>query len=196
MRPRRASWLPVSRPQDQRGIALVVALILLVIATLTGISGIRSSTMQERMTGNMYDRSIAFQAAESAFLAAQAHLELTDSHPSWVDCTETACPVVPVNAFSSTNTSGWIDAEISNFHVNAGLSAGAPQFFIQRLGAEVVSSGDALELVRSDNCRQYGANCEGLGTMNMFRVTVRSATPTANNDRSVVVLSGIVRRGM
>ena len=66
---------PAWRSQaHQRGIALVVALILLVIATLSGIAGIRNTTLQETMTGNFYDRSLAMQAAEAGIVAALAAL--------------------------------------------------------------------------------------------------------------------------
>ena len=55
---------PLRSGRQQRGVALAVALVLLLIATLLGLAGIRSTTMQERMSANMYDRSLAFQRAD------------------------------------------------------------------------------------------------------------------------------------
>ena len=48
----------------QQGIALIIALTFLLIMTLLGISGMKSSIMEERMAGNADDHNMAFQAAE------------------------------------------------------------------------------------------------------------------------------------
>jgi type IV pilus assembly protein PilX len=55
----------------QRGLVLPVALILLLIVTLLSIAGIHTTGMQERISGNMRDRSLAFQSAESALRSAE-----------------------------------------------------------------------------------------------------------------------------
>ncbi len=51
--------------------ALAVSLILLVIAVILGLAASRGTLLQERMSANMYDRSLAFQRAESALRAAE-----------------------------------------------------------------------------------------------------------------------------
>jgi type IV pilus assembly protein PilX len=51
-------------PRQQRGVVLIVALIMLVLITLVSLSTIRSTTMDERMAGNARDRDRAFQAAK------------------------------------------------------------------------------------------------------------------------------------
>ncbi|THF65892.1 pilus assembly protein [Pseudothauera nasutitermitis] len=56
----------------QRGIALIVALIILVVLTLLGLSSVRTVTMEERMTANTFDRALAFQAAEAALRLGEA----------------------------------------------------------------------------------------------------------------------------
>lgn len=52
--------------QRQRGAALVVALVFLLIMTVLGVTSMSSTTLQERMAGNLRDNNLAFQAAESA----------------------------------------------------------------------------------------------------------------------------------
>jgi Tfp pilus assembly protein PilX len=49
----------------QSGFTLVVALLLLVALSFVGISGLRSVTLQEKMTGNMYFRALAFNEAQA-----------------------------------------------------------------------------------------------------------------------------------
>jgi type IV pilus assembly protein PilX len=57
----------VRRPQPrQRGVTLIIMLIMLVVVTLVTLTGLRSTTMNERMAGNSRDRQRALQAAEAA----------------------------------------------------------------------------------------------------------------------------------
>ena len=73
-------------PRLQRGTVLVVSLIFLVLLTLIGLAGMQTSTMQERMAGNMRDRAIAFQTTETAlrvgeeWLNAGANRDAAQSH--------------------------------------------------------------------------------------------------------------------
>ena len=50
----------------QKGAALTIVLILLLVVTLLGLASTRSSLLQERMSTSMYDRALAFQTAEAA----------------------------------------------------------------------------------------------------------------------------------
>ena len=63
-------------PRRQRGVALLVVLMLLLIMTLLGLASLRGSIMEERMSANLFDRSLMFQAAESA---------LRQGEDTWVD---------------------------------------------------------------------------------------------------------------
>lgn len=58
-------------PRNQRGISLLVVLILLVVMSILGLAVLRSSGMQERMSANMVDRNEAMQAAEIGLQVAQ-----------------------------------------------------------------------------------------------------------------------------
>lgn len=50
----------------QGGAALAIALILLVVMTMLGLSSVKTITQQEQMTAHSYDRSLAYQFAEAA----------------------------------------------------------------------------------------------------------------------------------
>jgi type IV pilus assembly protein PilX len=56
---------PLQKSQ-QRGMVLVISLIMLLLMTLLAISASTSSSLQERMANNAQEANIAFQAAESA----------------------------------------------------------------------------------------------------------------------------------
>lgn len=49
----------------QRGAALVMALVILLILTLLGITAMGTSSLQEKMAGNIQEATRAFEAAES-----------------------------------------------------------------------------------------------------------------------------------
>ena len=61
----------INRYDRQHGMALITGLIFLVVLTLIGITAARMAGLEERMSGNMRDRSLAMQAAEMALRDAE-----------------------------------------------------------------------------------------------------------------------------
>jgi len=61
-------------PSQQRGVVLFVALILLLILSLLGVTAARMQTTEERMARNEDNRQIGAQAAEAALRAAETGL--------------------------------------------------------------------------------------------------------------------------
>lgn len=55
----------------QQGAALVIALIMLVLMTLVGVTAMQVTTVQEKMVANSRDLNVAFQAAEVALLRGE-----------------------------------------------------------------------------------------------------------------------------
>jgi type IV pilus assembly protein PilX len=64
----------------QRGVTLIITLVMLVLITLVGVASIRNSTMDEKMAGNSRDRDKAFQAAEAAVQSCLAKVQ-ADTYP-------------------------------------------------------------------------------------------------------------------
>lgn len=62
-------------PARQRGAALIISLIFLLLMTLIGVTSMQSTTMQERMAGNTRERNLAFQAGEAGLRAGETWLE-------------------------------------------------------------------------------------------------------------------------
>lgn len=65
--------IPSSRV-SQRGSALGVSLIFLVLLTLLGLTAMQDTGLQERMAGNARDKDMALQAGEAALRDAEAFL--------------------------------------------------------------------------------------------------------------------------
>jgi hypothetical protein len=55
-----------ARPPCESGATLIVALVLLVVLTVLGVSGLRTSAMELRMAANAEFQDAAFQLAENA----------------------------------------------------------------------------------------------------------------------------------
>jgi Tfp pilus assembly protein PilX len=66
---------------SQRGAALVIGLILLLVLTILAVSGVVTSTLELRMVGNQQQQERAFQAAEVGVEQAMANPKLSTSTP-------------------------------------------------------------------------------------------------------------------
>lgn len=178
-------------PERQAGAALLVALIMLLISTLIGLASIRGTTLNEKMSSNMYDRSLSYQAAESALRAAEAALE--SNQTLGVDCTDVnqACPPMPTNTFQA-NSTGWT-AVPESYRVNDSRLASRPQYYIEKMGE--VGGTDELDLASSANCANYAGCDQTPPTAAQFRITARSG-PLANDGRSVVALQITVKQNL
>lgn len=56
---------PRPPPSRQRGIVLVVGLVFLLVLTIIGVTSLRTTTLEQRMAGNMQQKTVAFQDAET-----------------------------------------------------------------------------------------------------------------------------------
>jgi len=107
-------------PRRQRGVVLLVALILLLVLTTLGVTLARMQTTEERMASNEDNHQLAFQAAEAALRAAeddlgtgvyansQFNLGAANHVPGlyvlWTEPSMTAAPFTSV-----VNTVNWAD---------------------------------------------------------------------------------------
>lgn len=178
----------------ERGVALVVALILLLVTTILGLASIRSTSLQERMSANMYDRSLALQRAESALRAAEAAVtkDWSIANLGGVDCSAAAatlCPIIPASTFTSSDTN-WTSVAQS-FDVNDSRTPGVPQYHIQFMGTG--SSDSDLDLEANADYGNYGSAYPP-DNVAFYRITARSSNPGTAGDQSIVVLQSTVKR--
>jgi len=65
---------PMDTPYRQRGAALVVSLLFLLIMTVIGVTALQVASLEERISGNLRSRNLAFQAAETALRTGESAL--------------------------------------------------------------------------------------------------------------------------
>lgn len=92
----------IRHARRQRGAALLTGLIFMVILTLLGITAARMAGLEERMSGNMRDRSLAMQAAEMALRDAEDDI-LTSGRISGITNFVAAC----TNGLCYNGTTGY-----------------------------------------------------------------------------------------
>ena len=63
--------------QKSQGSVLLVTLVLLLIMTVAGVTAIRMTSLEEKMSGNYLNQQMAFRAAEAALLEAENHIANT-----------------------------------------------------------------------------------------------------------------------
>lgn len=63
-----------ARPPRQRGVALVIGLIMLALLSILGVGAYSMATMEERMAGNARDQIRAFEAAEASLRDCETQL--------------------------------------------------------------------------------------------------------------------------
>lgn len=52
--------------KEQQGATLFVALIILVVVSLIGVTAMKKASVEEQMSSNLYQKNLTFQASESA----------------------------------------------------------------------------------------------------------------------------------
>ncbi len=188
---------PATPCARQGGIALVVALILLVVITLVGLAAVNGTIMQNKMAANQHDREIAFQAAEAALRQAQVVITTRASRatpaPAGIeDCSTPNGNVTPTNTCAPNP---FDDAGAGNFVTdvptevfNPGpLSAGQPQYVIQYTGRFLAPPRD----IHTTSSSSYADPTQSTPLADYYRITARSADPADLGDRAVVVLQSV-----
>ena len=76
--------------QRQRGMALLVSLVFLLLLTLIGLSSMQSATLQEKMTSSVMLRNQSFQMAEAALRMGENAVQV-ETYTLAVCTTATQC---------------------------------------------------------------------------------------------------------
>lgn len=66
------------KAKAERGMALIIALIFLLLLTLVGLSSMQNSTLQEKMSSGVQFRNQSFQAAEAALRLGERAVSKSD----------------------------------------------------------------------------------------------------------------------
>ena len=168
----------------QKGVVLILGMLMLIILTLIGLTGMQMTTFEEKMSGNLKDKNTAFHAAEAALMAAETNIannvittgifddDGTDGF--YDDSNEEIWKLVDWEGTDSAN-----DNEVITYSAfDSTYKVTTPPKYVLENYASVMDEFDELNL---DN---YGAGT-GAGVTEMFRITARG---TGLNDSTRVIL--------
>jgi type IV pilus assembly protein PilX len=117
--------------KSERGMALLVSLVFLLLLTLIGISSMQNATLQEKMAGSATLRNQSFQSAESALRVGE--IDVQRPAYSLPDCLDPCLPPADSSTVVAAGLSGsgvtWI-------------AAGNGFYGVQKLKSYITSAAD------------------------------------------------------
>ncbi len=156
---------------NERGAVLLVGLIMVLLIAIVSLAAIRGTGLQEGMAGNMRDRNIAFQAAESALrqgesVVMQAALPLFNGKDGLhFDLNKT-----PADSVVSFTDEKWADETNWVKKITSDLTwvASEPVYIVEELnsdiGKEAAISGSGIDQESlSFETVPYRASARGVG---------------------------------
>ena len=165
-------------PTSQAGSALIISLIVLVILTMLGVTGMRSSVLEEKMAGNLRDSQLAFQAAEATLREAEQYIDSNIVSTTNFDTngSDGLYNKSVINLWDNINWDSTDSLEYTSFDSSYEINT-PPRYIIQHLSTQI---NDVDEL----NLDNYGQGT-GSGRIEMFLITARA---TGSSGNSVVML--------
>ncbi len=186
----------------QRGSAMFLGLMILIVLTLLGVFASSSGIMQERMAGNFRDSTRAFESAESGTRWIEAWFaSITDpsQQPFWCEsgsCTtnDTVWQVGQHPNDIANRDQVWWDSNAMEFGINPGTG------LFETTNAGVSQSPDLSEIASDPRmviehvyCRgDTLADCPGGNAIQFYRITSRATGGLDNN--VAIVESTFARR--
>jgi len=153
---------------SESGVALIASLVILLIITLFGLSSMRSAGLQERMSGNQYDKNLVLEAAEAALREGEAVAAAPLTIPA--TCSNGLCPILPAGS-----TDRWLDPTFTAWRTAKSINDKlvSSQFIIEDMGVQPV-----------DGTCHFQTPVEPTCLIPLYRVTARA---TATNGRGTTV---------
>ncbi len=164
--------------QRQHGAALLIVLIILVLVTLMGLTTMKASTLQEKMSGGNADKALAFQATEMALRDAERHirLQLTSTSPFVEGCAAGLC-TPPENGTFIGETVDWDSDKVLTYGTatlapKVGGVSRQPKYIIELLPDMPAPLSDSKEVTA--NGTPYRITAIGYGRQPETRVLLQS----------------------
>lgn len=176
-------------PRSQSGAVLVIGLIMLLLITIIGMASVRGTNMQEIMAGNMRDRNLAFQTAESGLRVAEASIETLGGNAFsgsglWRDLNISKpgnpLPVHQWNSFDWKTANNIITVSDASFSV-------APVYAIEYIFVPPKAIAEAVGSCAELDCQApkfdfYRVSSRGTGASGLSEVVLQSFYKTVINN--------------
>ena len=181
----RANTFRITMRNPQRGVALIASMVILLVLTILAIASMRMGTLQERMTHNLRESTIALNGAESALLDGERWINTQVLATGGTPDAKNACAdpcTSPVQVWGEDIpeiTAIWITANgnVVDQANNLTLVSSSPKYVIEKLAFDPARARSSLVI-------QTGLPQSG---QQYFRVTADS--PGRNNKTQSILQS-------
>jgi len=156
--------------RTQKGAALVISLIMLLLLTILGITAMQTTTMQERMAGNARERSNAFQIAEAGLTAGESYLNQVTIGPFSTSANADGLYQAK-SVLLTTDNEWWNIATTWTAGSDTGTLTGS-RYIVEQLPA--LATGGSLEAGTPGVLQYYRITAQGTGPANTAVVMLQS----------------------
>lgn len=173
----------VGSARYQSGAALIFALIFLLLLSIIGVTAMQSSTLEERMAGNVRDTNLAFQAAELALRTGEQQMDAVNI-PTFSATGPFRQPIVSATIASTWDAYNWsADSTLVTTSLSGIDSTNNPRYVVEQVvsSAALASSGSAVDL----------ESVQKMETPTVYRITAKGV---GSSGKSVVILQSTFRR--
>jgi type IV pilus assembly protein PilX len=181
-------FIKKNRAYKQTGAVLVISLIILLLLTIIGVTGMQTTSLEERMAGNMRDKSLAFESAEAALRDAETFMET----------------VFTLGAFNADGSDGYYDNSIRDIwtavdwdgsnvgNTNKAVTAASaiPGVEPGKYVIQYIADSKEEDITGGINLNNIGQGTGG-GNTSIFRITARG---TGASGKAAVVLQTLYGR--
>lgn len=164
--------------KKQEGAALLVCLIILVLVTLIGLTTMKSSVLQEKMSGGNSDKTLAFQAAEMTLRDAEQHIRnnITSVSGFVAGCAASLC-LAPADGSSLAESVDWSSNRVGVYGSGSGATsldgvARQPRYIIELLSEMQPPLGNSIKAANTGTA--YRITALAYGRQDSTRVMLQS----------------------
>lgn len=191
--------------KKQYGAVLIVSMLILLVMTIIGLAGMQVTSLEEKMTGNMRDRNLAFQAAESALRAGEAaaaayaaqHTADAATYPTPVTCPAPNINPTPKPAWLfnplDANCDGTTDIDANNNPIqvwnNIAWTNNNSFLYAGSLADLSVNPRYIVEVLPVA-CASAASPCPAADQWTPYRITARA---TGGSTNAVVILQSVYK---
>lgn len=157
----------------QQGTTLIISMIFLLVLSVIGLAGMDVTGLEERMAGNMRDRNMAFQSAESALIEGENYLETIVTLPAF-DGTDGHYSL-PGDGTKNWLEIDWTSSAAVRTYAGAGFGelSDSSAYIVEDLAA--ASASDSLEVgVPIDDKRYYRVTSRAVGLTGSSEVMLQT----------------------
>ncbi len=166
-----------SNLKKQQGVVLAVCLILLLLLTMIGITGMQSTSLEEKMAGNTHNLNRSFDAAESALRIGEQFIDGLVVEVTGANCVA-ACGnhIYTLGHYDPSNINDWVSTQMTQLQAPGPTITGVnpqPMYYLEyedALPGRLNIGGGGITVRRVS----YRVSAHGVGGNTLARTTLQT----------------------